>query len=88
MVTNKRATICWSCAKACGDCSWSDHWQHKPVDGWVAVPTVLKGNYEMCNSYIVYACPEFEQDSMDNGQIRIRGLKYEKCLRSLQIQEG
>lgn len=26
--------LCWTCQKACGDCSWSSCFQ--PVEGWTA----------------------------------------------------
>ena len=56
------ATICWNCANACGDCSWSDHWRHEPVPGWKAtrVPLKMNGGYE--TTYIVQECPEFLPD--------------------------
>ena len=57
----KRAepTLCWNCANACGDCSWSDHWKHEPVPGWKAsrVPIKMNGGYQ--TTYIVHECPEF-----------------------------
>ena len=60
---NIAQTLCWDCAKACGRCSWSDHWKHRPVKGWTAVEhrlRVNKGNF--VTSYLVTACPEFEKD--------------------------
>lgn len=59
----KKPTLCWDCAKACGRCCWSDHWKHDPVPGWTAVETILKINGgEYCTSYEVKECPEFEPD--------------------------
>ena len=53
-------TLCWKCENACGDCSWSDHWEHRPVPGWKAVPTQMKlNNYRNGESFIVIECPEF-----------------------------
>ena len=69
---NKKQTICWSCKKALGDCSWSKcdkdtgEILFKPVDGWVAEKTILlmyrrggKPRYE--TSYIVESCPQYEE---------------------------
>lgn len=36
--------LCFSCAKACGNCSWSS--QLIPVDGWIAENTVLPSGIE------------------------------------------
>ena len=67
IVTNKPLTLCWSCAKACGGCSWSDG-TFTPVPGWTAEPTVLQGYKLKCGlapmeSYHVTACPLFEDDT-------------------------
>lgn len=59
----KRMTLCWSCAKACGECSWSDYWEHSPVPGWTAEETRLMGNGGAdVVSYCVTDCPEFVPD--------------------------
>ena len=63
MGVNKPQTICWKCEKACGDCSWSDHWMHEPVKGWKAIKDRVRtnsGEYDV--SYTVLKCPEFEPD--------------------------
>lgn len=52
-------TLCWKCANACGECSWSDHWEHSPVPGWKAEQTVMKNDSRVAVSYIVTECPEF-----------------------------
>lgn len=45
-----RPTLCWSCARACGDCPWSgrDENTHEvlfqPVEGWEAEKTVINGS--------------------------------------------
>ena len=59
---DKPRTLCWSCAKACGDCSWSDYWTHSPVPGWTAEESKLKVNDGYVTSYCVVQCPEFEPD--------------------------
>ena len=55
-------TICWDCRKACGDCSWSDHWKHEPVPGWTAIQVPIKMNGEYSTTFVVKACPEFDPD--------------------------
>ena len=69
---NKKQTICWSCKKALGDCSWSkcdkDTMEilFQPVDGWVAEKTSLlmysyDGTPRHVTSYIVKSCPQYEE---------------------------
>ena len=59
-------TICWRCANAYGQCSWSRNFT--PVEGWDAerrdVKTIIDGYVE---SYIVNNCPmyEGEKDEID-----------------------
>ena len=57
-----KTTLCWDCAKACGECSWSNHWDHSPVPGLKAEQTYLKVNGGDDISYRVIECPEFEPD--------------------------
>lgn len=62
-----KPTLCWKCAKACGECSWSDG-TFTSVDGWNAIPTVIhadhgRGYGEDVPSFIVAACPQFDDDS-------------------------
>ena len=57
----EKKTLCWDCAKNCGDCSWSHDFT--PVEGWEAVPTKIQAyNHgdEATDSYKVISCPEFE----------------------------
>ena len=68
-------TKCWECAKACGGCSWADHFI--PVDGWCAIKTRLKlhntsGLMDDCASYIVIDCPQFKKDALPGGLDRIK----------------
>ena len=69
---NKKQTICWSCKKALGDCSWSKCDEDtgeilfQPVDGWVAEKTSLLayirgGKPKHVASYIVESCPQYEE---------------------------
>jgi hypothetical protein len=69
---NDAHTLCWDCAKCIGGCSWSK--EFKPVDGWDAVPTIVKiapGGHNrkprITNSFKVLSCPEFERDSYNHG---------------------
>ena len=55
-----RATLCWMCKNACGFCSWSK--EFKPVEGWTAERNDMQVHNRLDESYIVYECPEFEQD--------------------------
>ena len=69
---NKKQTICWSCKKALGGCSWSkcdkdtSEILFQPVDGWVAEKTSLlmysyDGTKRHETSYIVESCPQYEE---------------------------
>ena len=69
---SKKKTLCWSCKKAIGNCSWSkcdkDTWEilFQPVDGWVAEKTSLLmhsngGKPRHVTSYIVESCPQYEE---------------------------
>lgn len=56
-------SLCWTCAKACGGCCWTQYGRFEPVQGWIAEETKLKingGRNE--KSYLVYTCPEFSPD--------------------------
>ena len=58
----KPMTKCMNCKNACGEtaCSWAR--EFKPVDGWVAEPTVLSPNQNYReDSYLVLYCPQFEK---------------------------
>lgn len=60
-MSNGRATLFWSCAKACKKCSWSRNFE--PVKGWEAEPTTLQQPpYRVVQSYRVIKCPEYECD--------------------------
>ena len=69
---NKKQTICWSCKKALGGCSWTKcdkdtrEILFQPVDGWVAEKTSLlmysyDGTKRHETSYIVESCPQYEE---------------------------
>ena len=71
---SQRHTICWSCAKAVGGCSWSQSFI--PIHRWCAIKTKLKSRnkdgepIEHC-SYIVIDCPEFVADATHEGLKRL-----------------
>ena len=63
-----RLTLCWSCANATGGCSWTARDPEtgaitfKPVEGWKARKTTLKGYRHENTSYHVIKCPEYKED--------------------------
>lgn len=63
--------LCFSCAKACGNCSWSS--QLIPVDGWIAENTVLPNGIE---SFSISKCPEYEFDGLCTRRDDKRGRNY------------
>ena len=60
----KTQQICETCSNACGKCKWSAF--GKPVDGWVAVPTIIhisnQGVGSYVDSYRILRCPEYKPD--------------------------
>ena len=66
-----RRTICWDCANACGNCSWSARLE--PVKGWEAEETVIVANHgEQSKTYCVVRCPGFERDAYRFGEVRMK----------------
>ena len=63
--TKNDVTLCWSCKRATGSCSWSEDFT--PVEGWEAIPTKVKvakskgRNKTFTDSYLVRKCPLFER---------------------------
>ena len=57
-------SLCWECAKAYGDCTWSSTFE--PVQGWNAkrkdICFEANGKKYISESYYVYECPEFEKE--------------------------
>lgn len=84
METSKQ-TLCWSCEKACGKCSWSDG-TFTPVDGWEAEPTQVLTDHSyrhgkrivQMESYRVIECPEFVSDinQYKISEVESRGTDY------------
>lgn len=75
----KRDTLCWSCANACGRCSWSKKFE--PVEGWEAQKTTFKYGRTWVRAngkritkshtgetFIVIACPLFKPDEPKGRQ--------------------
>lgn len=83
-----RHTLCWECAKACGRCSWSDYWEHRPVPGWTAEKTKVRmNNKSFADAYIVIDCPEFERDGLGGGLYRMMEVKNDG-VRNVQRDSG
>ena len=69
-------TICWTCANATGNCPWSAHDSPRPVPGWIAEKTVVKAGRDITfDSFIVYNCPMYIRDSLNNGLERLQERK-------------
>ena len=59
----RRMQLCCYCKKFGGGCSWSRKFE--PVEGWKAVPTIIKarnrnGKYDI-HSYKITECPQYEK---------------------------
>lgn len=52
-------TLCWSCKKSGGLCSWSQRLE--PVKGWKATESNYYGGCEKQKTYTVHECPQFEE---------------------------
>lgn len=51
--------LCWNCQNTNGNvCSWFSK-SAKPVEGWVAKPTIIRNNDTVVESYKVIECPNF-----------------------------
>lgn len=78
MNKNKNETsLCQSCFRI--GCDWHDHF--KPVDGWVATPTVIleqrSGNdKEEVSSYMVHRCPLYKDRGRGIIPITKKQLEY------------
>ena len=54
------STLCWSCERACGGCSWSDK-SFTPVEGWIAEKTIYRAKKDkFVTSYVVKSCPLYK----------------------------
>lgn len=70
MSEKRTDTLCWSCRKACGRCSWSAYKVWQLVAGWKAIETSIIGTKkgERVPTYIVLECPEYEPDEKTNKE--------------------
>lgn len=65
-ITTGGKTLCWTCRKAYGKCSWTEvdytkkGWpiRFEPVKGWNAIPT----KNEKYTSFLVVSCPKYDPD--------------------------
>lgn len=55
-----RETKCWTCKNSSGGCSWSRGF--RPVEGWDADRTVIKGKEGYVESFLVKECPMYEKE--------------------------
>ena len=55
----KGESLCWSCKKATGGCSWSR--SLTPIKGWNAESETRKGNEGKYIGYRVKECPLYEE---------------------------
>lgn len=62
-------TLCWTCAKATGNCDWSR--EGIPIEDWKAniVKSKRNGSFD---TYMVISCPKYECDSYDGGVRRTK----------------
>lgn len=61
-----KSQLCWTCARACGGCSWSADFT--PVKGWTAKKVTMyvdRGEYEThrTETYKITACPLYKDDT-------------------------
>lgn len=54
----KKESLCWSCEKACGNCSWSKGLV--PIPGWEAKKTQPYSASDTIG-YFVMRCPEYKK---------------------------
>lgn len=57
-----RETKCWTCKNSSGGCSWSRSF--RPVKGWLAEKTVIKGIDGYLDSYLVIECPLYDKETL------------------------
>ena len=78
-MSNQIATLCWSCARATGHCSWSDG-SFTPVPGWKAIKTVIRSDpnkkQNAMDSFLVLDCPLYDDDVDRYSKTRKEELKW------------
>lgn len=84
---NKHPTLCWTCGKACGRCSWSKNFT--PVEGWKAIPTKIhqrtwEGKTYSTDSFDVYECPEYElMEELKSGKVEKRKKTWQRDIKEI-----
>lgn len=68
--------LCWTCQRACGDCSWSQ--SLIPVEGWTATPSSIKTTGKEEPTYHIELCPLYIPD--EGMSIKSRQRKGKKHL--------
>ena len=60
--THEDEQLCWTCKNTNGDiCPWFAK-DAKPVEGWVAKPTLIKYKEEQIPSYHIKECPNYIEE--------------------------
>lgn len=54
-------TICGTCKRSAGKCSWSA--KYVPVEGWEAIPTKIAVDKNFDDSYAVLSCPKYVENT-------------------------
>ena len=62
-------TLCWTCGRAYGGCSWSRYKVQKPVPGWIAERRDIRiaAELPMVESYLVIDCPLYIADRSEDN---------------------
>lgn len=63
------STLCWTCGRAYGGCSWSRYKVQKPVPGWSAERRDIRiaAELPMVESYLVIDCPLYIADRSEDN---------------------
>ena len=63
------STLCWTCGRAYGGCSWSRYKVQEPVPGWTAERRDIRIAPELpkVESYVVTDCPLYIVDRQDHS---------------------
>lgn len=84
-----RPTLCWSCARACGGCSWTERdpvthaIRFEPVKGWKAEKTTINGSEKRARREVLplhdrqlprCALPVVRAGPADEGEKRHAGM--------------
>lgn len=89
---------CWTCANACGGCSWTEFDPETgkvkfiPIPGWDAEPTSRSVNGETTmESYAIHDCPQYIPDGLSRLSVEDQViLLHERgmSLRQIGLQTG